>query len=323
MTKHIQGTWFTFFQPNGAEGDHINNAMLNWTDEQVRRKVREMREVGIEYIVLGSIAKATEAFYKTDLRPQYKMGCEDYLGALMDEASEHDMKVFMATGCFSDEGGNMDKPDEQELEFKAMQEVYDLYGHHSAFYGWYYPYEMWLNGDFPEIYIDYINKYVEVSKKIFPKGITLIAPFGTENMLNPKPTFVDQLKRFKVDAIAYQCEVGVRKVKIEELSALYKSLKDAHTQAPNGPKLWADIEVFDFEDQPYTSPLIPATVERLSKQIAEISPHVEKLLCYMYLGMMSKPGSDVFVGREDAGRYYTEYRDYLQENCPEVLSDLE
>lgn len=323
MTKHIQGTWFTFWQPNGPEGDHINSAMLNWSEEQVRRKVREMGEVGMEYIVLGMIAKHTEALYDTGLRRKYEMGCDDYVGALMDEASKYNIKVFMATGCFSDIYGNMDKPDEQEVEFEAMEELYEKYGHHNAFYGWYYPYEMWINGDFPEKYIEYINKYVDVSKKIFPNGKTLIAPFGTENMLNPKPNFVDQLKRFKVDFIAYQCEVGVRKVKVEELPGLFKSLKEAHDQALNGPKLWADIEIFDFEDQPYRSPLIPANIERLSKQIANISPYVEKMLCYMYLGMMSKPGSDVFVGREDAARYYNEYTNYLKENCPEVLRELE
>jgi len=322
MKKHIEGTWFTFWQPNGPEGDHINNAMKNFTEEQVRGKVREMREVGMEYIVMGLSAKHEEAFFKTDIAPQYKLNCEDYLGAFLDEASKFNMKVFVATGCFSDIYGNMEKPDEQEVEFKAMWQLYNLYGHHSAFYGWYYPYEAWLNGEFNEEYVDYINKYVDVSKKIFPQGKTLIAPFGTENMLNPKPNFVTQLKRFKVDFIAYQCEVGVRKVTIEELPALFQSLKNAHEQAPNGPALWADIEIFDFEDQPYKSPLIPANIKRLAGQIANISPYVEKMLCYMYLGMMSKPNSDVFVGREDAGRYYTEYLDYMKKNCPEELMQL-
>ena len=50
--KPIKGTWFEFRHHNPPEGKYWNPVCRNFTDEQWRCKVREMRDFGMEYIVL-------------------------------------------------------------------------------------------------------------------------------------------------------------------------------------------------------------------------------------------------------------------------------
>jgi len=326
MTKHISGTWFEFFHANLNESTHINDACKSFTAEQWREKVREIRGTGQEYLVIGNVGSetenfeklgTTEAFYETDLRPHYAMACKNPLEPVMDEAAKCGMKVFMASGSFSDIYGNMQKPGEQEVEFKAMGELVEKFGHHKSFYGWYFPYEAWINDKFNDEYIDYINKYCDVAKSLNKDYKTLIAPFGT---CNPKSedAFTKQLEHFDVDIIAYQDEVGVCKATVDELPRIYEVLKRCHDKAGRSA-LWADAEIFAFEGEPYKTALIPAPSSRVIGQLEAISPYVDKILVYQYQGMMSKPGGSAFVGVESAGKLYTDYMDWMRANHADKL----
>ena len=138
----------------------------------------------------------------------------------------------------------------------------------------------------------------------------MIAPYGTRTVI-PDGRFVEQLRALDVDHVAYQCEVGVRKTRVEELDEIFARLKAVHEKA--GVPLWADVEVFTFEGETYRSPLLPAPFERVRRQLEAIAPHVEKLLCYQYLGMMHPPHSPVFAGHPSSAKLYTEYKAWVDE----------
>lgn len=38
-----------------------------------------------------------------------------------------------------------------------------------------------------------------------------------------------------------------------------------------------------------------------------ISPFVDKILCYQYIGIMNKPGTDIIAGHPDSLRLYEQY----------------
>ena len=61
-TKPISGSWFEF-QHSAAEGGYWNEALAHFTADQWRRKVFEIREVGMEYLVLMGVARAGKTFY--------------------------------------------------------------------------------------------------------------------------------------------------------------------------------------------------------------------------------------------------------------------
>ena len=52
FTKPITGTWFEFRHHNTKEGKHWNDTLHNFTEEQWRAKIREMKEAGLDQIAL-------------------------------------------------------------------------------------------------------------------------------------------------------------------------------------------------------------------------------------------------------------------------------
>ena len=138
-----------------------------------------------------------------------------------------------------------------------------------------------------------------------PNAQIMIAPYGTRVAL-PDDDYVRQLDAMDVDIVAYQDEVGVRKSKVTETSAFYEGLKKAHDRAPRA-KIWADVEIFEFENEVYKSALLPAPFERVLSQLEAVSPWVDEVLVYQYQGMMNAPGSTAFAGSPASTRLYSDY----------------
>jgi hypothetical protein len=113
-----------------------------------------------------------------------------------------------------------------------------------------------------------------------------------------------------VDVIAYQDEVGVRKSTPQETPRFYEGLRRAHDRAHRSA-IWADMEIFECEGAVYRSALLPAPFERVLGQMAAISPFVDKILVYQYLGMMNRPGSGAFCGRAESAKLYSDYMAWL------------
>ena len=191
-----------------------------------------------------------------------------------------------------------------------MKRMYELFGKHPSLYGWYYPDETCIDGHYDENFIKYCNAYSAHSHEINPGLKTLIAPYGT-CILKADDHFVDQLKRLDVDIVAYQDEIGVRKATTEQTGGFFKALREAHDKAGRSA-LWADMELFEFEGDVYHSALIPAAIERLEKQIEAISPYVDEILTYEYIGIMNEPGTIAYAGHPDSVDYYRQYEKLLK-----------
>ena len=315
MRKPIVGTWMEFWHHSIVEGKYWNPICRNFSAEQWQTKIDEMASVGMKYIVLMDTAIVyedySESYFDTDIFPFADMACKDPMGALLSAADRNNMKVFVSCGFYGlwhNTVDNMTSPSVTERAFKAMEQLWEKYGHHQSFYGWYFPDETCIEGYFDQYFIDYVNTYSAHAHKIAPDTKTLIAPYGT-NKLIADAKYVDQLKSLDVDIIAYQDEVGVRKSKPEDTAEYYKNLRLAHDAAGRSA-LWADMEIFEFEGDVYRSALIPATWERVQRQIDSIAPYVDEILIYQYLGMFNKPGTSAFCGHVDSVDYYNDLAEY-------------
>ena len=133
----------------------------------------------------------------------------------------------------------------------------------------------------------------------------MIAPYGTR-MAEPDDAYVRQLDAMDVDIVAYQDEVGVQKSKVNETARFYEGLKKAHDRAQKA-KIWADIEMFVFQGEVYNSALMPAPFERVLEQMKAVSPWVDEILVYQYLGLMNRPGSSAFAGSPQSTRLFSDY----------------
>lgn len=317
MIKPISGSWFEFQHHNQAEGKYWNPICRAFTEAQWRAKVREMHSLGMRYIVLLCTSlvnsEIAEAYFKTDIYPFARdFACEDPMKALMDEAAQCGMKVFVPVGYYgawNHPVENMTSPEVEKRAFQAMEEVYAKYGHYDSFYGWYYPDETGIYGHMEPHFIQYVNRYTAFGRSLNKNLRTLIAPYGT-NQITPDDAYVAQLEGLDVDFMAYQDEVGVRKSTPDQTGAYFEGLRRAHDRAGRAA-LWADVEIFGFEGDTYHSALIPSHMARLEKQLEAVSPYCDEVLVYQYEGMMNQPGTTAYCGHPDSIAFYRDYKAFL------------
>ena len=316
--KPITGAWFEFYHHNPAEGKYYNPALRAFSADQWRAMIGDAKAIGMDTLVLTCSSLVypdhSESYGPVDVFPQAKMACENPLDVLMQKAEEEGMRVFLSAGFYGmwyDSEGNMQSREVEKRAFRACETMYARYKDFASFAGWYLPDETEAGPLFSPVFLDYVKRYTAFFRALDGKKVILAAPYGT-NKIDPGDDFVRQLEQLDLDYMAYQDEVGVQKSTPDETGAFYEGLRRAHDKAGRS-RLWADMEVFSFEGQVYHSALIPADMERVRRQMESISPHVEKVLCYAYPGLFSRPGSTAACGYEGGDRLYTDYQTLLRQ----------
>lgn len=309
--KPILGSWISVQHPNPKEAALWDPACAAFTEADWARTVRDMADLGFKYLVLLSVAHDFKAYYDSAIFPRKRFGCEDPIKSLLQAADDCGLRFFVGCGWFGNwaDSGSRSDPQVMRRRLQAMGELTERYGGHESFYGWYWPSEAAINERFSDEAVTYVNACSAEARRLTPGKKTLIAPYGTR-LAVPDDRYVHQLESLDVDIIAYQDEVGVRKTKPEELPRIYEGLRKAHDRVPQRA-LWADVEIFTFAGEVYRSALIPASFDRVEKQLAAISPFVDTILVYQYQGLMNPPGSSVFVGHVDSAKLYSDYRRWL------------
>jgi len=273
-----------------------------------------MKEIGMEYLVLMSVALFGKSLYPSALAPQMKLGSPDPMEAVLSAADECGIRFFIS----NDYWGNLNSAENmmadkeiKNLREKSMVEIAKRYSHHKSFHGWYFPNEAYLDPYFSDNMVKYINECAAFAKSLTPKCVNLIAPYFIIKAKNDD-TFVKQLENLNIEIIAYQDGVGVNHTKLGEAGAHFADLQKAHNKAGRS-KLWADMELFYFESGTHGN-LLPADFEtRIIKQMEDISPYVDRILCYQYIGIMNKPGSDIIAGSDASITLYNQYTKWLAE----------
>ena len=311
--KPISGSWFEFQHLLPSEGKYWDPALKNFTEVQWKEKVKEISEIGFEYLVLQEIALDGKAIYNSRLAPHYQLGCEDPLEAVLSAADEVGIRFFVGNDFWDDcQKGEflMKDPGIRKFRVKAMEEVAEKYSHHPSFYGWYFPNESYLNPYFDEGFIEYMNDCARVAKMLTPACVNLIAPYNIK-VEKCDDKFVKQLERMNIEIIAYQDGIGVNSTKLGEPAKYFEDLYNAHQKASRA-RIWADMELFYFEDKTKGN-LLPADFTRILKQMEDLSPFVDKILCYQYIGQMNKPGSTAYAGNtnQESVRLYEQYKHWL------------
>lgn len=313
MKRKIDGTFFEFLHHNTAEGKYWNASLNKFTDVDWKNKVKEIADTGMEYIVLMATALYEKCYFKSSVYPFADIPCSDPIEAFLSAADEYGIKVFLGNGFYGDwRKANRNIADEKVVSrsFRAMEELTALYGHHESFYGWYFPDETCIILKYSKDFVKYVNRCSARCRELTPDKKTLIAPFGTNLALTNK-SFVKNLMELDVDFIAYQDEVGVRKTPVARTEKIFERLRKAHDKAGRA-ELWADIELFRFEGAVYNSALLPADFDRIKRQIENVAPYVDKILCYQYPGLMNPMDSSCFAGHESSVRLHDEYIKYIK-----------
>lgn len=310
--RPISGSWFELQHHATVEGVDWNPACARFTAEQWEAKIQEMADAGMKYLVLMATALYYRAFFDTSIFARWQMGCANPLEAILSAADRHGIRFFIGAGFYGDwrSSTTISDPVAAKKRLQAIEELAGLYGHHASFYGWYWPDEAEIHPYYTPEFIQYVHACSRLARQLKPHAPILIAPYGTRSAV-ADDTYVRQLDALDVDIFAYQDEVGVRKSKVTETATYYETLRRAHDRSQKA-KLWADVEIFEFQGEAYNSALMPAPFERILRQLEAVSPWVDEVLVYQYQGMMNRPDSAAFAGAPESAKLYTDYMQWLR-----------
>lgn len=301
VVKPITGTWINLAYKD-VRNKYTNPQNFDNTDPKLwEAKIRELSAMGIEYIVFMEVANEGKAYYPSKIMPWlYDKNMKSPVGAILDEAAKHNMKVFMSTGWAKDQDDNLLDPAIKARQLQIMEELASIYESHKAFYGWYLPVEDCLCPIFAEHAVQSVNTLTEKAHKLTPGKKTLISPYGIGLSEFDHPDFEKQMAKLKVDIIAYQDEVGcVRdKFTLPRLKKNWKRMREVHNRL--NIEMWANCETFTWEEgtNDRQSALIPAAYSRLlSQQVAASAAGVDCIISFMFGGIIEDPNSSYQLGQ--------------------------
>lgn len=329
-TRNIDGAWVEFYHWSEQEAKLWNSDIRKLTDEQWKEQVRGMHEIGMNIAVVEEtfrnqvyyrkhdIPKSGyqgKAYYPSRLFPgRMDIAAKDPVEAVLSQADELNMHVFLGVGLYAWFDFT---PESLAWHKNVAAELWERYGHHPSFYGWYIAEEtpgfLHVYGeDTPEQIAQYRKEIVEFFKG-FREFTHRFAP-QKPIMLAPNCHFMAQAESAWRELVHYcdiVCPFGFHRmpqgdVSGEEVSAWFQKLCDEE-----GGHLWMDMEVFLFGSE---GELYPRPIGGLIDDLLRF-PIFEKILCYQFPGLMNAPQASAKPGGDATVKLFEDYRKFYQEKA--------
>ena len=323
-TKKVDGAWINFYHWSDEEGRHWNPDIKKMTDDQWRELIDAQHELEMNVIVMQELFRNQEyvdsqkieqngykgrAFYPSKLFPErMPIAANDPVEAVLSQADKNGMNVFVAVGLyawFDFTKGSLD------WHKKVASELWEKYGHHPSFYGWYVSEEMDGGlGDekHREQIVYFFKEFSKYVKKLAPEKPVMLAT-NSHSVRSAQTTYAKLLPYLDI-----LCPFGFHRMPKndytgEEVAAVLQKLCDDASS-----HLWMDMEVFEFEKgTPGTlDALVPRPIKGLLSDLHRF-PNFEKILCYQYPGLMNSPGMSIKPGGENTVKLFLDYKKYIKE----------
>ncbi|MBN1553306.1 MAG: DUF4434 domain-containing protein [Phycisphaerae bacterium] len=335
---YITGSFYTIQMTNIWNTQYWHDECRNWQEANWRAFVTDQHEIGIDTLINKQMSLWTRPLFPD---PEHKsgmplkLGCDDPAGVVADEADKLGMKVWYGLGMY---GRDSEVGDYQglskpwpEIWFQWNQalceRIMERYSHTKSFAGLYLPLELSgdpaygdtrLNEDHVELYRRWIHESI---RPIAGKVPLLTSP----GILHPGnyDILAGQLETLGVDIVAYQ-DYGGRGLntpedyaRIDRAAKAFELLAPVHEKV--GVKLWANCETFCRGEQSvWREVCFPGEIDRIIHQLKVCSPPVEKVITWIYQGVMNKRTELVNIGPDTANELYYQYVEYLDNTYPNV-----
>jgi hypothetical protein len=321
-TRRLGGAWVDILQFDEPSGRPFNAELRQMTDPQWRELVQAMHAVDQDIMVItmmfqnvlhrGRHKIETEgyhgkAFYPSKLYPgRMPIASQDPLETIMSEADRLGMLVMPGVGCyafFDFTSGSL------QWHKQVAAELWQRYGHHSSFYGWYISEEKdggLGNDEERREIVAFFRDLTPHLHRLTPEKPVMLAT-NCYNLRGAEPTYRQMLPHLDILCPFAFHRMPADDLKGEEAATLLQSLCD---QA--GCHLWLDLETFVFRN---TWELHPRPIEGLLGDIKRF-PNFEKILHYEFPGMMSSPKMSRRPGGPASVKLYQDYERYLRERPP-------
>jgi len=322
-TGMINGAWSGFYMW-GNEGLLWMDELVKMTDTQWREMVRAMNEIGMSIIVIQEVFRNQEyvdahnmeeegykgkAFYPSALYPgRMDINSKDPLEAVLSAADDYGMHVFIPVGIYAwfdySEGS-------LQWHKKVASELWERYGHHPSFYGWYISEEIhgWLSPEKKDKAIQKIHhKEIVHFFKEFQNHVRAMAP-EKPVMLASNSHYVDKAEHIYPKLLKHLdilCPFGFHRMPEDDLSGEEAAVLLQKLCDEAGTHFWMDLETFLFGEH---GELYPRPVEGLISDLTRF-PNFEKILCFQFSGLMNAPWMSRKPGGEATVNLYRDYKQY-------------
>jgi hypothetical protein len=317
--KHIGGAWIGINHWSDIEGKFWQEDIKKLNDDDWRQIVSGMSEIGMKILVIQEVMRNQEyvgkhniekegykgkAYYNSKLYPaKMPMVANDPIEAILDQADRTGSSVFLGVGLyawFDFTQGSL------EWHKKVAKELWDLYGHHKSFYGWYISEEVFGSlGDDEnrrQEVVAFFKEFKEYTKSLCPDKPVMLAPNCHFLILGMK-YWPELLKHLDI-----VCPFGFHRMPDGDTTGQQatETLRKLCDQA--NAQLWLDMEVFLFAED---EALYPRPINEIVSDFEKFNKF-EKILCYQFPGLMNPPWSKFKLGGQRAVDLFNDYKKYYE-----------
>lgn len=326
-TETIGGAWISFYHWSETEGKNWNPVIKQMTDNQWNEMVASMHKLKMDIIVMQESFRNQEyvgqhsidekgykgkAFYPSSLfAERMPIRAVDPIEAVFAEADRLGMHVFAGVGMyawFDYTAGSL------AWHKKVAKELYDKYGHHDSFYGFYVSEEGMGSLDCfekdsskhdmrrKEVF-DFFREFTPYCNKMAPGKPVMFAPngWGVGRSKGAYPELLKNVDIISPFAFARMPEGDLSGPEAIGLLQKYCDESQAH--------LWLDLEAFLFNEK--EGYLYPRPISEIRSDL-KLFNNFEKVICYQYPGVFNDPAMSIRVGEAATIQLYKDYEDYLK-----------
>ena len=312
----LDGCWVSICHWSEDESRYFNTALKKLSDEGWKQQVYSMHKIGVTSVLIQNVFDSPyycyqhdktaetydgKAFYDSKLYPgRQPLGSDDPIEAVLSAADECDMVVFPGVGLYAWFDFS---PESLKWHKMVAKELFDRYGHHKSFYGWYiseeimgslyYEYPPVENDKYKDIQ-DFFREFKKFAHELTPTKPIAMAPnnIHMHHYREEWRGIYDNLDIVIPFAFA-RSENNIAEI--------------AEMCAETGTHFWVDMEIFDF---PFDEGLRPKSCENLIKEI-RVYDALEQVYGYQYTGLLNEPGHRMGLGMEETETVYTQYAEYV------------
>jgi Domain of unknown function (DUF4434)/F5/8 type C domain/Domain of unknown function (DUF5109) len=292
----------SFIQP--ALPDQLSDSQLATEDGYLTR-------AGLTQQVLQWTADsgADTTVYPSGLSGYTQSTSTDVVGRILTAADTAGLKEYLGLQVNNDWWTNYANDaswldGQATLSTELAKDLYDKYGTHTSFAGWYLPFEVdnwnfttsasWSNME------SYYTTVADYLHSLTPGLPVIIAPFfNTSGGLTSSQwttMWESILSNSPIDVIALQDGIGDGHATNAQLATWYSATKAAITDASPNTQLWADTET-------YNTSFEPQSIGTVVSDMTQEEPYVSDFLSFSY---------DHYDSPLQVSPYYDQtYRDYL------------
>ncbi len=288
--------------------DSFREVLKSFTDQDWENYIERLKDIGCNCIIFHNCQeyslynnfnpdpKNLTAHYDSKFHQKSDIKAKDPIGAVLEVAEKHDIKVFLSVGnCYGHTGSDDD-----------FYELYKLYGKYTSFYGWYLSNELDMKNFYREGW-EVLKHQTEIIRKISPVKPVLVSPFDY-----PSNETVEYIKRHDVfDIMMPQDCVGQERLTLQESESMHRNLREVCNTLDK--HLWANCEAFNFKDGILVPRYKNGGMDGESgfvQQIATVTPYVEKIMNFAYTGFFTPEGFTPVAGGPLSVKQFKEYLQY-------------